>query len=576
MIKINRLYSEPQIFDSINFDYGVNIIMGEASDSTNKKIGVGKSVCIEFINFCLLKRISDSRLNLIPKNYNEITESQIKLDLDFNNTKITISRSIINSDQVTIYQENNEKIFEKIEDASDYLGNLYFEDFPPNIKRLSFRTLLQPIIRDERSEFKDLIQSHDTKKRIPADYSPHLFYLNVGLEKYTEIKNINDKIQKTGTYFSEIKKIVTKNNEFKIQDAKAHLNELESEVLKVNKSIENLKNNESFEVLQEDLSKLENKLSELRARQQVIMFEIKQIDSLPKPENINENEIAIIFNQFKQGLGDLVEKSLDELKGFKNKIDSFRSTIVNDRLVILKLELGKLNEIIRKLDNEYSEKISLIDNGDVLRNLKTSISVFNDKNKELNNLRSLVETYDEAEREKKILDTEKSNLIGELDEEFYQKLKIIKSFSETILDIHEQVMGNREAYFNIQTTKNKNVVDFIMRIDDDGSHTTERMKVFIYDVSPMLNEYTRKFHPGFLIHDNIFEDDDSIEKALNFLYQYNETSPNEFQYIVTLNSDLLDSASKSGNLLFNINQLKRASFTKDSRFLNLKYIESKK
>lgn len=576
MIKINRLYSEPQVFDPISFDYGLNIIMGEASDKTNKKIGVGKSVCIEFINFCLLKRMSDSRLNLIPKNYNEITESQIKLDLDFNNTKMTISRSIINSDQVIIHQGNNEKIFEKIEDASDYLGSLYFEAFPPNIKRLSFRALLQPIIRDERSEFKDLIQSHDTKKRIPVDYSSHLFYLNVGLEKYTEIKNINDKIQKTRTYSSEIKKIVTKNNEFKIQDAKAHLNELKSEVLKVNKSIENLKNNESFEVLQEDLSKLENKLSELRSRQQVIMFEIKQIDSLPKPENINENEIAIIFNQFKQGLGDLVEKSLDELKGFKNKIDSFRSTIVNNRLIILKLELEKLNEIIRKLDNEYSEKISLIDNGDVFRNLKTSISVFNDKNKELNNLRSLVETYDEAEREKKILDTEKSNLIGKLDEEFYQKLKIIKSFSETILDIHEQVMGNREAYFNIQTTKNKSVVDFIMRIDDDGSHTTERMKVFIYDVSLMLNEYTRKFHPGFLIHDNIFEDDDSIEKGLNFLYQYNKTSPNEFQYIVTLNSDLLDSASKSGNLLFNINQLKRASFTKDSRFLNLKYIESKK
>ena len=68
MIKINKLYSEPEIFDPIFFDYGVNIIMGEKSDSTNKKIGVGKSVCIEFINFCLLKRIADSRLNLIPKN----------------------------------------------------------------------------------------------------------------------------------------------------------------------------------------------------------------------------------------------------------------------------------------------------------------------------------------------------------------------------------------------------------------------------------------------------------------------------------------------------------------------------
>ena len=403
MIKINRLYSEPQIFAPITFEYGINIIMGEEAESTNKKIGVGKSICIEFINFCLLKRISDSRLNLIPKKYTEITESQIKLDLDFDDKKLTISRSIKNQEQITIFVNGEEKNFDRLDDASDYLGNLYFERFPTSLKRLSFRNLLQPIIRDERSEFKDLIQCHDTKKRIPPDFGPHLFYLNLGLEKYSEIKSLNDNLKKKKDYFTEIKRIVTQNDELKIQDAKAHLNELESEVLKINKSIEGLKNNESFELLQEDLVKLESRLSELRTRQQAIKYEIKQIDSLPKPENINENEISIIFNQFKQGLGDLVEKSLDDLKEFKNKIDGFRSSIVNDRLIALKKELNQLNEVVRKLDNDYSQKISLIDNGEVLRDLKTSIKIFNDKNSELSNLRSLIERYDTAERDKKIL-----------------------------------------------------------------------------------------------------------------------------------------------------------------------------
>lgn len=575
MIKINRLYSEPQIFAPITFEYGINIIMGEEAKSTNKKIGVGKSICIEFINFCLLKRISDSRLNLIPKKYTEITESQIKLDLDFDDKKMTISRSIKNQEQITIFVNGEEKNFDRLDDASDYLGNLYFERFPTSLKRLSFRNLLQPIIRDERSEFKDLIQCHDTKKRIPPDFGPHLFYLNLGLEKYSEIKSLNDNLKKKKDYFTEIKKIVTQNDELKIQDAKAHLNELESEVLKINKSIEGLKNNESFELLQEDLVKLESRLSELRTRQQAIKYEIKQIDSLPKPENINENEISIIFNQFKQGLGDLVEKSLDDLKEFKNKIDGFRSSIVNDRLIALKKELNQLNEVVRKLDNDYSQKISLIDNGEVLRDLKTSIKIFNDKNSELSNLRSLIERYDTAERDKKILEAEKTVLISDFDEELYQKAKIIKSFRETILEIHEKIMGNREAHFEIKTTKNKNVVEFVMRTDDDGSHSTERMKVFIYDISLMLNEYTKQYHPGFLIHDNIFEDDDSIEKSLNFLSGYNEKSPNEFQYIVTLNSDLIELASQNNKLSFNVNDVKRASFTKENRFLGLKYNETK-
>lgn len=575
MIKINKLYSEPEIFDPISFEYGVNIIMGEKSDSTNKKIGVGKSVCIEFINFCLLKRISDSRLSLIPKNNKDIINSQIKLDIDFNSEMITISRSIHNPEQVVIFINNEEKNFDKLEDASDYLGNLYFKSYSANTKRLSFRNLLQPIIRDERSEFKDLIQCYDTKKSIPVDYSPHLFYLNIGLEKYNDIKNLNEDLKKKNTFFSETKKLVTNNNELKIQDAKAHLNELESEVTKVNKSIENLKSFESFEVIQGDLVKLENKLSELRTRQQSIKYELKQIDSLPKPENINENEISIIFNQFKQGLGDLVEKSLDDLKGFKNKIDGFRNSIVNERLISLKSELTKLNEVIRKIDDEYSEKITLIDNGEILRDLKTSISVFNEKNRELNNLRSLIERYDIAERDKKILEGEKAILIADLDEELYQKNDVVKSFRETILEIHEKIMGNREAHFEIKTTKNKNVVDFIMRTDDDGSHSTERMKVFIYDISLMLNKFARQNHPGFLIHDNIFEDDDSIEKSLNYLYEYNKNNPYEFQYIVTLNRDLIESANRNGNLLFKIDELRRSSYTKEKRFLGFKYNETK-
>lgn len=575
MIKINKLYSEPEIFEPISFEYGVNIILGDKSDSTNKKIGVGKSVCIEFINFCLLKRISDSRLSLIPKSNKDIINSQIKLDIDFNSNRITISRSIHNPDQVAIFVNNEEKNFEKLDDASDYLGNLYFVSYSASTKRLSFRNLLQPIIRDERSEFKDLIQCYDTKKNIPADYSPHLFYLNIGLDKYTAIKNLNEDLKKKNTFFSETKKLVTNNNELKIQDAKAHLNELESEVTKVNKSIENLKSFESFEIIQEDLVKLENKLAELRTRQQSIKYELKQIDSLPKPENINENEISIIFNQFKQGLGDLVEKSLEDLKGFKNKIDGFRNSIVNERLISLKSELTKLNEVIRKIDDEYSEKIMLIDNGEILRDLKTSISIFNEKNRELNNLRALIERYDIAERDKKILEGEKAVLIADLDEELYQKNNVVKSFRETILEIHEKIMGNREAHFEIKTTKNKNVVDFVMRIDDDGSHTTERMKVFIYDISLMLNKFTKQNHPGFLIHDNIFEDDDSIEKSLNYLYEYNKSNPYEFQYIVTLNRDLVESANRNGKLLFKIDELRRSSYTKEKRFLGFKYNETK-
>jgi hypothetical protein len=61
---------------------------------------------------------------------------------------------------------------------------------------------------------------------------------------------------------------------------------------------------------------------------------------------------------------------------------------------------------------------------------------------------------------------------------------------------------------------------------------------------------------------------------LNFLFEYNRKTPNEFQYIVTLNSDLIESASENRRLQFDLDDLKRAVFTKDNRFLGVKYNET--
>ncbi len=576
MIRLKKLYSVPTSFDPIVFESGFNIVLGEKSEGNNKTNGVGKTMSIEFLNFCLLKKTTDSRVTLIPETVLD-TDTVVYLDFNINFDSLTISRALKTPDLVTLFKNGNEILSnETLEQASEYLGNLYFEEFPSHATRISFRNLLNPIIRDERSEFKDIIQCFDTAKRIPSDYKPHLFFLNLSIELYTEIKKIIDDLTKKTTYVSETKKLIVSDYD-KVSEAKAKLNELESEVSKINASIEKLKTNESFDSVQNDLVKLESKLSKLRIRQKAIKYEIKQISSLPEPENISENEITILFNQFKDGLGDMVEKSLQEVKEFKTRIDSFRNTIVNNKLEQLKSELIKLNGQIQKLDDDYSEKISLLDNGELLKDLKTSINIFNRKNQELNNLRAVVDRFDKGEKEKKSLKNKRDNKIIEFEELISDKEIDIKNFEETILSIHENIMGNRNAHFEIDTinsAKAKEFLSFDFRINDDGSWSTNRMKVFIYDLALLLNENTKKNHPKLLVHDNLFNvDNDSLEKSLNFLHSQSENHPEEFQYILTLNRDMVEIMEERNLLRFNIKDYERASFTKNNRFLKKKYSE---
>ncbi len=58
-IRINRLYSEDDIFEAIPFHDGVNIILGEKYDDSlvrgRKTNGVGKSMSMEIFRFLLFK-----------------------------------------------------------------------------------------------------------------------------------------------------------------------------------------------------------------------------------------------------------------------------------------------------------------------------------------------------------------------------------------------------------------------------------------------------------------------------------------------------------------------------------------
>ena len=70
-------------------------------------------------------------------------------------------------------------------------------------KYLVSENLFSILMRDERSEFTDIIKCHDLTKKIPDDLSAHLFLLGFSLEAYKntletikEIEAVNTVIDK--------------------------------------------------------------------------------------------------------------------------------------------------------------------------------------------------------------------------------------------------------------------------------------------------------------------------------------------------------------------------------------------
>lgn len=577
-IRLNRLYSESNIFEEISFHDGVNIILGEKYDDSSvkgrKTNGVGKSMSIELLDFGFLNDYEKSRIAKIPKEVFPLEENVI-LDLDIGDEAITIKRNRKQADQPVIIREGRTVSFDKLQDAREYLTGLIFPKL--NGKKVpSFRNLFSILMRDERSEFTDIIKCHDLTKKIPDDLSAHLFLLGFSLEAYKNTLETIKEIEAVNTVIAKDKKELTQEGKKKISDVKAELNALEDELQKLEDAIESFKTNETFDSMEADLIELEDLLDQLRKRQKALRYDYEKIRKMPKPEQIDDREIELVYNQFKSELGNAVVKSLNEVVGFKNKIEEFQRTLVNQKAKELESQLKSIAEQIRVLDDEYSEKLKVIDKKGVLKNLKVSLKIYEAKKDSISHTKFLFDQYEKNEKKKRMLNLQKTQQLMEIDSEIEQNKEIMDDFIDTILEIHESIMGNKECSFSLQTVdkaRKKTPVELTLRIYDDGSHSVDRTKVFIYDMALLFNQYTRDRHPLFLVHDNIFDvDQDTLVQCLNYIYKQEEQYQ-DFQYILTLNRDKIENEEQRKLIQMDIDEHQVAVFTKEKKFLGRNYQE---
>jgi uncharacterized protein YydD (DUF2326 family) len=568
MIRLKKLYTFPEITKPIIFTNGLNFILGERDSSSNKTNGVGKSMSIEFINFCLLRKKEGSRVLKIPKNILP-AETLICLDLEINNKELTILRSVKNADHPEMLVNGSKVTFDSLDNALYYLNDLYYTNESSVNLNPSIRELINPSIRDERSEFKDIVSYFDTKNRIPADYTPTLYMLNFDIAAYRLAKATIKEIDKLTSIISDLKNSLTQNNYKNLSDVRAQVNSLDGELKKLEDELEELKTYESFETIENELVNIDLALSNLRTQHSYLKLSIKKIRSLPEIKKIDEADVLFVYEQFKEGLGKQLKKSFDEVNNFKDKIENFQNHIVNEKLKSLIAQHKKVNTDIRTLDDERSNILNVFDKHGIFKDLKQSLAIYHKKSEESSLIRTQLKSYDSNNKEKNKLKLNKSSFVTKIDESIVENDDKIKSFNITISDIHEYIMGNRGCSFDIVTVNKdtyKDIVQFNMTIDYGGSHSVERVKVFIYDLALLLNANTKVKHPNFLVHDNIFDvDQDTLLRSLNYLYSLEDT--NSFQYILTLNSDKFDDKESNEILDFDIHDFARAIFTKSNRFI---------
>lgn len=575
-LQLLKLYSDNNFFDPIEFKMGINLILGEKYNNNTiqgrKTNGVGKSMCIEFIKFCLLSDYSRSRVKKIPIDVFPLDE-YIYLEFKIAEDEFRVKRNRKEENSPIITRNNKEIRFQKLDDAKSYFSELLFKH---NVSKElpSFRSFLSLFMRDENSEFSDILKTHKVNS---TDLTPHFYLLHFSLEILKESINITKKIEEINKVIKNLREELTNKGQKKIGDIKSELNFLTDEVDKIEKAVDSFKSNEAFNSLENELILLEREIEKLRKTQKALKYDLERIRKLPEPEKIDDQEMKILYNEFKANLGDAIVRKIEEIVNFKNVVEEFQNTLINDKANELEKKLSVVSNRLNELDDKYSKKMKVLDKKGILKDLKTSLNIFQKKREELFRIKNLYELFEKNNNIKLNLTNKKLNTIIKLNEERTANKSITDSFGETISNIHEQIMGNKNCSFEINIKENlstKNPIELSMRINDDGSHSINRTKVFIYDTSLLFDKVINVRHPLLLVHDNIFDvDQDTLIQSLNFLAK-KEISSNRFQYILTLNRDKIETEERKKMLNLDIETHKIATFTKEKKFLKKDYQEN--
>lgn len=577
-LRLQRLWCTPTLFDPIVFEPGVNFILGERSDTGpqgRKENGVGKSLCVEFLHFALLRDYEKTRVSRIPE---EILPHgfTVSLDLAIGSDQVRIDRSPALASQPSITVNGETTVFARLEDATARLGQLLFSEHPYE-GAVSLRQVLSLLMRDEGSGFQDIASPHPASRSIPPDLQPHLFLMGIDGAALAGLASAIRELDRAKRRVADLRKWLTDDGKRRIEEVPMRINAERDTTRRIEEAMASLRADPAFEAVESDLVELESRLATLRTERKSLSYQIEQIDSIPLPEQITLGDLRLVYEKLRRGLGDLVQKSFEEAKSFKASIDEFQRSLQQEERLRLEEKRRELNRQISDLSRRHAGIAERLDGQGTLRELEIGLEAAARRAEDYYRLQSQYQSYTEALAEAEEAKAERIQELARLRRVILDAKSTTESLERTAIALHERIQGTAVASlrFGISdkaTAKHPLRLEF--RAQDDGSKSVNMTKVFIYDFSLMLDGKTRPHHPGFLVHDNILEmDQDTTEQCLNLLADLQEESKSEFQYILTLNRDKIDDTAIRDRVRLDIESVKRASFTKASQFLKRRYQE---
>jgi uncharacterized protein YydD (DUF2326 family) len=564
---IHRVFSSLRSFKTLELRPGLNILLSDKTPSATDqqtRNRAGKSSLVELIHFvCAGNNDPDSTFRS-P----ELIQASFGLELDVYGEAVRVARSASEPSKIVVErgetkrwlkQPRKEKDSERLVITNsawrEVLGLAFFgineqadsSEVEEGAGRPTFRSLFSYFARRESSGGMREATKNNAMQQT-GDAQMAISYL-LGID--WTIGQQWEAVRQKEKQIRELKRIVGQGVLTEVLDSAASLRSrlvvAEQKLGRITATLSSFRVHDQYHDLDREASTITRELGDLADQSGLDRRYIEELEAAMQAETPPAPvDLARLYEEADIVLPELVRRRYDDVL-------KFHESVVRNRRSYLQTEHTAASERLRvrdarrnALDLRRSELMSMLKSHGALDQFIALQAEHGRLQAEVETLRRRFEAAAQLEATSTSLETDRVRLMERLRQEFTERSAVlddaIRAFSNIVEDLYGEP-GQLEFH------PTHNGPELRISIQGDRSRGIGNMEIFCFDMMLQRMCARQKIGPGFLVHDShLFDGVDPRQIGRALAVGARLAQEIGFQYLVTLNSDVLSEVPASFKL----------------------------
>lgn len=558
---IHAIRANDPRFKTVNLGPGLNVLVADTTDESTAKDtrnGVGKSLLMEILHFCL----GSGRPQSGGLTRTELTGWAFTADLDIAGERVEVTRSLAMPQSVAVAGNFDgwpvEPTWDKesathrlpldawkrllgIEmfshDAAESGGHRY---------RPSFRSLFPYFGRVRtgayESPFKFFSGQREYSKQLSIAY-----LLDLAWPHASEFQELKDQREALRKLQQALEAGALGDAETSLGELRTHRVRLVSQIERLSSQLDSFDVHPEYDTILDEANTLTESIHEhvnasvIRIRK-ISMYE-DQADSEQGPA---ADEVVALFERAKIELSAETQRTLHEANAFHRKVVNNRRNYLLDEITSLKAEEKETKAEVERLSEKRAELLRFLETKHALREWTQLNERLAELRAELAETDSGITRINEVEERRGALEIHSQELVRSARREYQEREPLWRDAIELFAANTEALYGTPgELIINV----GENGFAFDVKIDRSGSHGIDHMMIFAFDLMLAQRWAEKPQSPRTLWHDSeLFDGVDERQVGAALQIAASEATSRGFQYFCSLNTDDLPSQEHLGEL----------------------------